>query len=69
MHKTKLANGLEEALKKMLENVTDQANTQEQITDEQKDVDILKVCFYTWVFCDWNYKIMFILFDMNLSLT
>ena len=69
MHKTKLANDLEEALKKIQENVTDQTNTQEQITDEQNDKDILKVCFYTWVLCDQNYKIMFILFGLNLSLT
>ena len=45
MHKTKLANDLEEALKKIKENVTDQTNTQEQITDEQNDEAILKVCF------------------------
>ena len=46
MHKTKLANDLEEALKKVQENVTDQTNTQEQITDKQNE-DISKVCFYT----------------------
>ena len=49
MHKTKLANDLEEALKKAQENVTDQTNTQEQITDEQDDETILKVCFHTCV--------------------
>ena len=34
MHKAKLANNLEEILKKIQENVTEQMNTQEQITDE-----------------------------------
>ena len=48
MHKTKLANDLEEALKKTQENVTDQTNTQEQITDKRNE-DISKVSFHTCV--------------------
>ena len=49
MHKTKLANDLEEALQKMQEKVTDQTNRQEQITEKQIDEDISKVCFHTLV--------------------
>ena len=64
MHKTKLANDLEEALKRIQENVTDQTNSQDQITDKQNDEDISKVCFilrYVYDGLEYlkvNYKIM-----------
>ena len=57
MHKTKLADDLEEALKKVQENVTDQTNSQDQITDKQNDEDISKVSFYTLV-CVWRIRVI-----------